>query len=672
LTHQHFRSPRSSHGVLRTTLHACIATNKMVDQPGGQTRQIHTPTFEGTIPGPTLSVEPGDRLSILLSNDLPANPKEQRKGAFPHDQFTLNLHTHGLEVSPLSISDNIFRQMAPGTAHQIKVDIPKDHPTETFWYHPHKHGSVTFQFLGGMAGFLIIKGGPGTLDAVPEIAAAKDIVMSFQVIRTALDGNLVFVNQQAEQFGTFPFPPPPPPITKQGIWSTYGLDGAPGRSFFYYTTNGVTNPTLHMRPGEVQRWRLLNASDGDNLLVALRDHGLNIVAMDGITVDNMYQLQPGDPVVMGPGQRMDVLVKAGNPGTYLLQTLDPGTDNIAGEKCCSVSPSGIDPAPRNSRHSFDFPTPCATNDLECKAQLPKILSYPVTLATVVVDDGPPLEMNLPVDPLPVPKSLPSVATMLKKTPDAVRHVAFEICGNVPGTSMDPKIHPDAVLPSCGWYFAKYNANYWGNAPFNDLLMMRDADDKGKPTNNPHMPLVDFKKEGLFDPSEPLFTDMIAGNYEEWTVINRSFSDHPFHIHQNPVLVTKINGITLPKPEWHDTLIVPAAIPQPGGPLPVVNINKSKFGSITFRTHFGPVTVGCFVMHCHTLNHEDIGMMQRVDILPGQGKPSGCVPEVHSALPKIERRLARQGKFPFRGMLRQSKPVTDGSRPLASNRIAHGQ
>jgi hypothetical protein len=30
------------------------------------------------------------------------------------------------------------------------------------------------------------------------------------------------------------------------------------------------------------------------------------------------------------------------------------------------------------------------------------------------------------------------------------------------------------------------------------------------------------------------------------------------------------------------------------------------------------------------------------------------------LPKIERPLARQGKFPFRGVLRQSKPVTDGS------------
>ena len=68
-----------------------------------------------------------------------------------------------------------------------------------------------------------------------------------------------------------------------------------------------------MRPGEVQRWRLLNASEGDNLLIALEGHGLNIVAMDGITVPNMYKLDSGDPVVMGPGQRMDVLVKAGKP-----------------------------------------------------------------------------------------------------------------------------------------------------------------------------------------------------------------------------------------------------------------------------------------------------------------------------------------------------------------------
>jgi FtsP/CotA-like multicopper oxidase with cupredoxin domain len=91
----------SSHGTLRTTLHARIADNTLVDQVSGETRLVNTPTFEGTIPGPTLVVKPGDTLSINLANDLPANPEVQRTGAFPHDPYTMNLHTHGLSVSPL-------------------------------------------------------------------------------------------------------------------------------------------------------------------------------------------------------------------------------------------------------------------------------------------------------------------------------------------------------------------------------------------------------------------------------------------------------------------------------------------------------------------------------------------------------------------------------------------
>lgn len=118
--------------------------------------------------------------------------------------------------------------------------------------------------------------------------------------------------------------------------------------------------------------------------------------------------------------------------------------------------------------------------------------------------------------------------------------------------------------------------------------------------------------------------MIAGTYEEWTVLNRSFSDHPFHIHQNHFLLTKINGKPLATPEWHDTVIVPGSQPQPTGFPPSININTNPIGSITFRIYFNPVTVGCFVAHCHVLTHEDLGMMQRMDILPGPNQPSGCM------------------------------------------------
>ena len=609
----------SSGGVLKTTLRARIPDpgHKLVDQLNCTTKIVHTPTFEGTIPGPTLVVQPGDKLSIDLVNRLPPNPppSQHRGGAFPHDFYTTNLHTHGLEVSPRGISDNIFRDMEPGTTHHIEVDIPRDHPSGTYWYHPHKHGTVTFQLVGGMAGFLIVKGGPGTLDDLPEIKAAKDLVMGFQVIRVATaanftgvvpEGYVPFVNEKATQFGTFPFFTEN--VADQGPWSTFGLDGAPGRSTFYYTTNGVTNPTLHMRPGEVQRWRLLAAGQGETLVLALQGHALNIVAMDGITVGKMISLPTKRPLVMGPGQRYDVLVKAGAPGKYLLQALDPFEP-------ASVSPSGIDPAHRNARMSFDFPQPCTPPEIDCTGRF----SYPVSLATIEVA-GAPVEMKLPANPLPVPSGLPSVKTMLTRTPDAVRHVAFEICGNVAMTQMDvPQNRP----PSCGWYFTKYNAKYWGGKPFHVLEMMRDADDLGVRGTDPQVPRVDFKKAGLFTADKPLFDNMIANNYEEWTVFNRSFSDHPFHIHQNHFLVTKINGRPLETPEWHDTIIVPGAQPQPGNPLPpppLPNINKIPPGSVTFRIHFNPVTVGCFVMHCHIITHEDLGMMQRVDILPGPNQP----------------------------------------------------
>ena len=190
--------------------------------------------------------------------------------------------------------------------------------------------------------------------------------------------------------------------------------------------------------------------------------------------------------------------------------------------------------------------------------------------------------------------------------------------------------PENRVPSCGWYFAKYDAEYWGGKPFLNLLLMRDDDDKGVPNPDPDMPLVGFKKEGLFAPDQPLFADMVAGNYEEWTVVNRSFSDHPFHIHQNPFLLTEINGKPLATPEWHDTIIVPGSIPQPTAPEPPQpSINTNPIGSITFRTYFNPITVGCFVTHCHVLEHEDLGMMQRLDILPGPNQSSQCEPETMS-------------------------------------------
>jgi len=288
---------QSANGVLSTTLEVLVATNTVLDVDSGLQKEIETTTYEGRLIGPTLRVSPGDRLEINMVNSLPPNPDQMRKGAFPHEPYTTNLHTHGLTVSPQGIGDNPFRHMLPQTSNAFKVVIPDFHPAGTFWYHPHKHGTVAFQFFGGMSGFLIVDGGPGTVDAIPEISAADEILMAFQAIRVDDDGKVPWVNTEATQFA------------RNGVFDAY-ID-----STVHMTTNGMTEPTFKMRPQEVQRWRFLNAASGMTMVIMMQGAEFNIIAHDGISLSNMLTLPVGVPLVLGAGNRADVLVKAPAAGT---------------------------------------------------------------------------------------------------------------------------------------------------------------------------------------------------------------------------------------------------------------------------------------------------------------------------------------------------------------------
>jgi hypothetical protein len=88
---------------------------------------------------------------------------------------------------------------------------------------------------------------------------------------------------------------------------------------------------------------------------------------------------------------------------------------------------------------------------------------------------------------------------------------------------------------------------------------------------------------------------------EFMIATRA-SDHPFHMHVNPMWVLRVevpdeNGDlhnVLPQPQWMDTV----PIPRNGG-------------RVVFRTRFDDF-VGKWVNHCHILAHEDMGMMQIVE------------------------------------------------------------
>ena len=97
------------------------------------------------------------------------------------------------------------------------------------------------------------------------------------------------------------------------------------------------------------------------------------------------------------------------------------------------------------------------------------------------------------------------------------------------------------------------------------------------------------------------TQTVALNaVEEWTIYNMNNYPHPFHIHVNDSYVVKVNGESV-TPFWADTVPLP-----PGG-------TPDKPTSVTFRMRFADFT-GKYVWHCHALDHEDLGMMQLVEVV----------------------------------------------------------
>ncbi|MEU2628690.1 multicopper oxidase domain-containing protein [Kitasatospora sp. NPDC007106] len=262
---------------------------------------VTTRTYNGTIPGPTLRVRAGHTLRLTHVNGLPPNPPHSGGHNTPHRPNSFNLHTHGLHVSPSGHADNVLREFAPRTPEESAagaaeprytstVHVPCDHPAGTYWYHPHPHlhGSAAEQVVGGMAGVIVVE---GDVDDVPEIRAAADLVVCINELKVG-DGHV--------------------PAFTSGSWMT----GVPST----FTVNGSVNPTLRLRPGEVQRWRLVAATAFAALRLTVTgeagDMALHQIARDGITFPTPVARTTVD---LAMGNRADVLVRGGAPGRYELR-----------------------------------------------------------------------------------------------------------------------------------------------------------------------------------------------------------------------------------------------------------------------------------------------------------------------------------------------------------------
>ncbi|MGC1380213.1 MAG: multicopper oxidase family protein [Candidatus Baltobacteraceae bacterium] len=103
-------------------------------------------------------------------------------------------------------------------------------------------------------------------------------------------------------------------------------------------------------------------------------------------------------------------------------------------------------------------------------------------------------------------------------------------------------------------------------------------------------------------SPPMFV-VHVGTVEEWTVRNDTQEIHDFHIHQTHFVVESVNGKKLTHPFWADSFVVPhrASDGTPGTAKLLMD----------FRD---PIIRGEFLFHCHILDHEDSGMMAKIQAI----------------------------------------------------------
>ena len=531
----------------------------------------------GTIPAPTLRMNVGDKLRIKIINKLPPNPPDPEPPKHLRYHNSTNLHTHGLHVypdiypqpaippytspntatPPLLYGDFVVddpeQGIKPGEERQYEYRIREDHPAGTYWYHPHLHGSSAIQVGSGMAGALIIE---GPIDQVPEIAAAAERVFVFQApIYDPVTGKL----EDFSQVGNITNDEP------------------------NFVINGVRVPRILMKSGEVQNWRFLNAGIFNFLNLTLEKHTLYQYSHDG---NPRHTFRPSGPVlpvdpasglpqgiVLAPANRSNVLVKAGAPGTYLLKTLQ------------------IEVGRSQTTVAED-----------------------VLAEVVVLNDFFP--MNLPPEPLPVTPFLDPITDEelaahggLKRTivmrviasnpPPASGVLPFTGAAATPLVQPPPGEMPDWVYQTGGTQIA------------NKVYALGSAGTAA--STSPGLPSTYIP----FQSSKALTQLVALDSVEEWTIVNMNNIRHPFHIHVNPMYVVKVNGVPI-EPYWADTVPLPFSNenptpPNPPNPQPAPFVPGAGQGSITFRMRFRHFT-GRYVMHCHMLVHEDMGMMQGVTVV----------------------------------------------------------
>lgn len=583
-------------------------------------------------PSPTLQVFPGETLIVHLENDLSGLtirdffdpqyiPKGEQVPLYPAQLASspLNLHVHGVHISPKGNADNVLLHIPSGSSNTYTYRIPKNMPHGAYWYHSHLHGLTTAHVYYGLAGLLAIGRTDGNLPLVTEHAIPiRNMVLQYNAIFDRAGGLSQLTNTSWSEWVSTLKPPAGDELakgtyrpllapvnftqSKKGtrfatVWYAGPLSIGNMRGRFMFipgnlqrfsppegsggptveadpalpddkrdvqiTVNGLFQPEIESKPGQTEIWVLANVSDIAYMSVQLtetatgRHPKIAIVGQDGNPSPAVHYpaFEDGTRLVIPPATRYAIAVTIPDKGDLVLEMPPMG----GGAR--TLSSPGI------MYENDGTENPPAT--LGTLSVLPSAISYfdgfflfPTQVLARAVPSG---DRGVTV-PFIEGQSLGAFATfddLSKLEPDVTR-----------------------TLTMSGGFL-------------NDLASKDD----------PKAFVYAF--EGTAFPNVPLLQPRL-NSVEEWNFVNNNNDEHPIHIHVNDFQVTRYfdptTGLKTGPDMWEiDNANVPAPVLGPGESV-------VQPGTLSLRTKFEDYT-GLFVMHCHRLNHEDNGLMTLVNVIP---------------------------------------------------------
>ncbi len=629
-------------------------------------------SYGGCKSGPTIEVAPGNTLQVELINNLSRidpscleNPPSGLNmppgvGCFN----TINLHTHGLHVSPTGNSDNVLLNIQPQTEFPYEINIPWDHPSGTFWYHAHRHGSTALQVASGASGVLIVRGNRPYTPPTPEnphpIADIDTIlhndqgvpfpeqIFLFQQIAYAcykndpsLDGGpwqeiytLVTDPRTKEpKVTTFNFAntqKSPPPLVANSPWYcplptkdnfasrgvvenfTLQLDSPTiwdtnGR---FTSVNGVVQPTMTLPAGEIQRWRFVHAGIHDtiNLQVvrATRAGTKDLIETSGLSGNREEQAA-------------EVKKECAETEKTLVPQFAIADDGLTLTKIHPLRGQSV-----SSSNGSNYLQP----------------GYRSDILVVFPDDGDYCLLDQAAPPQERANNGNGPGGQGPSTPQLLAYVHVR-GGQTVTTDLQTYVekalyrgNPQLPEPVRAGLLTG-DLTPW--APFVELPpgppsapQVIHFDITGGPNNT-----TLFQINGRsYDPDVVNFRRQV-NTTDDW-ILTASGEPHIFHIHVNPFEVIDVTRLA---PDGTQQSIYdssghckPDLVPDTQGLgnqycnmyhtfRDTIFVENSY--QVHIRTYYDRY-IGEFVIHCHILDHEDGGMMQNIEIVPDLSAPGGGV------------------------------------------------